>query len=630
MAELEGRVAWRLADALRGALGGRAQDVPQTGTATFVRRDDDGTAWVRLPGNDFDTPVDGSVLADAQEGDTVPYAIGGGQVSVTGNASSPAVGMRAVASAIAPVQAAVRRAAADVAAASGIAAAAQRVASAVNQHFWTDTGGAHVTEVTQEEFTAQASGRNILLNAYGILLRDAEAWLASFTDGAIAFFDGAGNAAANVVARFGTDGAQIGRSGESHMTVTEDGIAGINVSGMSVFEMLTNGADASDNEFKRVDTYLDPDASVTESFSLDLSGIDQTNPVIDIMFWTGESQGIRFTYGTAETKTDVGQVTGTPVTVAYDGESAITFTERPSFIRFEGYRYIRAYKAPTFAVGTHYGTLGSFVSALGRGLRAAYENQTVIGKYNENDSANAFEIGNGSTENYTSNAFAVGWDGNMDSYIYADSNNGHRIHVYDLPSSGTSSSSNTYANLLSAYDKDGVNRVHMRAVCFSNGRQGLQLETRSNTGVNYAAVYNALGLYVDGSGNRIVSFTERAPWLDALGITPSDTTMTINTTNTTSIGNNHVRRSGKVVTIQFTDLKIANAVANNTATGTLATVPSGYRPSWNVYFPLIRSTDVGGSYYRIDGSGKLVFRNVSGAQIAAGATFAGTVTYVIE
>jgi hypothetical protein len=166
-----------------------------------------------------------------------------------------------------------------------------------------------------------------------------------------------------------------------------------------------------------------------------------------------------------------------------------------------------------------------------------------------------------------------------------------------------------------AYARSGADRI-----------RGLQIGGKNEA----STAYNYLYLMVDKDGNRLVQVSEVAPWLDMLGITPSDTTMTINTTNVTSIGNNHVRRSGKVVTVQFTDLKIANAVANNTATGTLATIPSGYRPSWNVYFPLIRSTDVGGSYYRIDSGGNLIFRNVSGAQIAAGATFAGTITYVIE
>lgn len=48
---------------------------------------------------------------------------------------------------------------------------------------------------------------------------------------------------------------------------------------------------------------------------------------------------------------------------------------------------------------------------------AGYDNQTVIGKYNDNQSNNAFEIGNGI--NKRSNAFTVDWDGNVKAQGWA-------------------------------------------------------------------------------------------------------------------------------------------------------------------------------------------------------------------
>lgn len=41
------------------------------------------------------------------------------------------------------------------------------------------------------------------------------------------------------------------------------------------------------------------------------------------------------------------------------------------------------------------------------------EAQTAIGKYNANDSNNAFEIGNGTSNSARSNALTVDWDGNI-------------------------------------------------------------------------------------------------------------------------------------------------------------------------------------------------------------------------
>lgn len=59
----------------------------------------------------------------------------------------------------------------------GIAQQALDVANATGQHFWSDTDGAHVTEVTQEEWTdptdpGYQSGPNSLWNSLGMLFRD--------------------------------------------------------------------------------------------------------------------------------------------------------------------------------------------------------------------------------------------------------------------------------------------------------------------------------------------------------------------------------------------------------------------------------------------------------------------------
>lgn len=120
---------------------------------------------------------------------------------------------------------------------------AAAVAAATNQHFWsraTDPDqdgagtGAFVTDDEQDDFLeAAAQGfpdwgdgtqgtkpwHNLLMNSLGILLRTALYNLVSITRSAIAFFDGTGNQAANVVASFGSGGAQIGKAGESHAII---------------------------------------------------------------------------------------------------------------------------------------------------------------------------------------------------------------------------------------------------------------------------------------------------------------------------------------------------------------------------------------------------------------------------
>ena len=88
----------RLVRAVRGHVG--RSHAESEGTATFVRRDSDGTCWVRMPGASHDTPANGGILASAEPGQKVSYRIEGTRLTVTGNASDPAVGSDSMTKAI--------------------------------------------------------------------------------------------------------------------------------------------------------------------------------------------------------------------------------------------------------------------------------------------------------------------------------------------------------------------------------------------------------------------------------------------------------------------------------------------------------------------------------------------------
>ena len=241
---------------------------------------------------------------------------------------------------------------------------------------------------------------------------------------------------------------------------------------------------------------------------------------------------------------------------------------------------------------------GNYSHAQNVGTAAGYEAQTAIGKYNDNNSDNAFEVGNGTADNARSNALAVDWSGNVrsdGSIVYLDNGQGE---------------TRTY---LQAVEETTYNRTRLG----------------THRKVGNTDVYNNLNLTIDTSGNRSVGVSEVAPWLDMLGLAVSDTTMTVSTTNAGSISNNNVRRSGKVVTVQFTGLTLKSSLSNGTTSATLATIPSGYRPSWNVYFPPAVTSNVGSSYFRIDSSGNLTLRNQSDSAMGTSLNFAATVTYVI-
>ena len=95
-----------------------------------------------------------------------------------------------------------------------VADAAQAVAEAVNQHFFADTNGIHVTEVTQEDWDESHTGANVLINSIGQLFRDGLNNLLTLTTEngarALTIWDGLGNAASNVLAMFGANETHLG------------------------------------------------------------------------------------------------------------------------------------------------------------------------------------------------------------------------------------------------------------------------------------------------------------------------------------------------------------------------------------------------------------------------------------
>lgn len=101
MAEkLSAKSAWKLNNALKKSAATKPTKV---GTARVTRRGSDGSMWVRLPGSNVDTPVNGQVLSDAAVGDTVSVRIENGRLSLMGNATTPAVGQQQVNTTVQPV-----------------------------------------------------------------------------------------------------------------------------------------------------------------------------------------------------------------------------------------------------------------------------------------------------------------------------------------------------------------------------------------------------------------------------------------------------------------------------------------------------------------------------------------------
>lgn len=158
-------------------------------TAAEVLRIDGDTAWCHIVGGIDETPVKMTIAA--QEGDTVQVRVSGGRAWITGNQSAPPTDDTVAKAANQKAEDADAKA--DTAThtaenAAEIAAEADAAARNVNQYFWhteTDTGagaGAHITEVTQEEFLQDPvnGGGNLLAQSGGIYLREGLEDIASF------------------------------------------------------------------------------------------------------------------------------------------------------------------------------------------------------------------------------------------------------------------------------------------------------------------------------------------------------------------------------------------------------------------------------------------------------------------
>ena len=202
-------------------------------TATVVSKSENGSVRVALDGQVFNEDdsqyIELDTVGGLEEGDTV-------NILLTGNS-----GYGLTPFAIGSVGS-IDRLSERVT----IAQEAGDIALATNQHFWTDTSGAHVTDDTSDawntEYAKDNHGQlsnptdndpwhNILLNSLGILLRRGLLNLTSISKSAIAFYDGTGNSSDNITASFGGNGAIIGKTSGRHVVVGIDGLSVYNSDG---------------------------------------------------------------------------------------------------------------------------------------------------------------------------------------------------------------------------------------------------------------------------------------------------------------------------------------------------------------------------------------------------------------
>lgn len=197
-------------------------------TAATVRRIEGNTAWVHIDGGVDETPV--KLTINAQPGDNVQVRVSGGKAFLVGNGSAPPTDDRVAnyARSIATTAQTTAEGAQEAAeAVTGIATAASNNASAaitlaegIDDHFWSDSAGAHITEDTQEDYLddPSAAGGNTLITSAGMAVRHGTTQLAAFT----------------------ASGSQIGQSGEFHV-ITDSSKIGFYEGADTLSEMASDG-----------------------------------------------------------------------------------------------------------------------------------------------------------------------------------------------------------------------------------------------------------------------------------------------------------------------------------------------------------------------------------------------------
>ncbi|MBO7685215.1 MAG: hypothetical protein J6V72_02455 [Kiritimatiellae bacterium] len=424
-------------------------------------------ALFRTPSPDSVTRISGTATADSDEG-TVSVELEDGDVIEVGCIGSVSEGDT--------VTIHVQRGEAQVIASEGWGDRMQEavddaaaIAEATGQHFWHDSNGAHVTEVTADEWAQDQTGHNILVNSLGILLRKALNYVAAWTGSALSFYDGDGNSAGNITASFGSAGAQIGKAGESHIEMDYRSLKLVNGSGDAYFSAsdlrdrsgvadITNRfiGDGSTREF-----WISPTASNT-SYDVTVDGVAASptktvsvvtfgtapaaGAVIDVNYQTEDPNATAFTFGrrgagnvgAASFASGVGVVAsgsyshaeGNNTTASGPNSHAEGRDTTASGHRShaEGYGTTASdYQSHaegnnTTASGYYSHAEGNNTTASGNGSHAQNQGtvarataQTALGKFNVEDSTSAVIIGNGTDDNARSNALTVDWNGNVEA-----------------------------------------------------------------------------------------------------------------------------------------------------------------------------------------------------------------------
>ena len=396
-----------------------------TGTVTKVEGD---VAYVQISGADInDTPVKMSVAC--KQGDTVRVRVNKGKAWITGNDTAPPTDDAYAKGAKIVLSNEIEKTNITLKRVDDVATEAHKIAGNTDQYFWhvtsgTDTG-AHLTEIPQEEFLAdpENGGGNLLARSNGIAIRDG------LTE----------------MAQFGTT-VVLGQESGSHAEISPSGMSIYNDNpslcldvGASETTVTTPVVTPYGRFYSRESSGGNHDLTVSGTWD----GIpsDTQGSVLNSLTISWSVTVIDSSTGKKRTRSNTVRVSIVDGVASYtqsfnpDGQArtiSITFTKSTKVVtatvnsayRIEVscryYECLVTANAPSFMYGSLApgGSVGGFSAAMGANLNAAGDFQLVTGKWNNNDTNNLFEIGNGTGENNRATCFSVGNDGTVTASGY--------------------------------------------------------------------------------------------------------------------------------------------------------------------------------------------------------------------
>lgn len=376
------RIIRQLAGAIQN--GGKPKTSPYDTTAT-VRRIENGVAWVHIPGGVDETPV--RMTINAAPGDQVQVRVSGGRAFMVGNATAPPTDDKTAVRAVKAIEVTNK----VVETVKRIADRASKIAGNTAQYFWhTETGtdtGAHITEIPQEQFEGdpENGGGNLLLRSNGLAVRDGLDELATFS----------------------ATGSRIGAADGGYIETEVDRFRAASKLGDKYFEVR----DLSGQEItlERTGTgatrnFYAPNADTSIAPSVTVDGVATSAT------WIGTAPDtmvqLPFPYPAA----------GSVILITYTIDSTTTV---PCFTA--GTRGADGYEGAYSAVlGKLCYASGEGASAAGIGTTAPGDGQMVVGKYNDPDGSDFFQVGNGTSDSSRSNAFAIGSSGEIKGITQTD------------------------------------------------------------------------------------------------------------------------------------------------------------------------------------------------------------------